>query len=173
LQRRFRVSQKAGVAFRAEFFNIFNHPNFASPINLVTSPLFGRSPAIEAVPSGRRGAQPLHLEDRRALAAPSSKHSLGILRRERLTRLRQADYAPARVLARAAVVNPGPDLARSGARRVLVRYRTLAGRDRDACAVCAAAVPRSFSSVRQRVRAVEGQWSADCSAVPMRPPEEA
>src|SRR5260370_5482048 len=54
------------------------------------------------------------------------------------------------------------------ARRVPVRYRTLAGRDRDACAVPAAAVPMSFSSVRQRVRAAEGQWSGDCSTVPIR-----
>ncbi|MGB7465737.1 MAG: hypothetical protein WBW14_22800 [Candidatus Acidiferrum sp.] len=28
---------------RADFFNIFNHPNFGSPNNSLTSPLFGHS----------------------------------------------------------------------------------------------------------------------------------
>src|SRR6267142_1555564 len=32
-----------GLRFRAEFFNIFNHPNFGSPNNDFTSPLFGHS----------------------------------------------------------------------------------------------------------------------------------
>ena len=31
LQRRFRVTQEVAVAFRAELFNIFNHPNFGVP----------------------------------------------------------------------------------------------------------------------------------------------
>jgi Carboxypeptidase regulatory-like domain/TonB dependent receptor-like, beta-barrel len=56
LQRRFRVSQNVGLAFRAEFFNVFNHPNFASPINLVTSPLFGRSTQTLASSLGTGGA---------------------------------------------------------------------------------------------------------------------
>ena len=29
---------------RADFFNIFNHPNFGPPVNYMTSPLFGRRP---------------------------------------------------------------------------------------------------------------------------------
>jgi len=31
-----------GFVSRAEFFNIFNHPNFGNPTNLLTSPLFGQ-----------------------------------------------------------------------------------------------------------------------------------
>ena len=43
LQRQFHVTEKLGLRFRAEFFNIFNHPNFGSPTNTLTSPLFGQS----------------------------------------------------------------------------------------------------------------------------------
>jgi hypothetical protein len=43
LQRRFRVTEEIALRFRAEFFNIFNHPNFGSPNNVLSSPLFGQS----------------------------------------------------------------------------------------------------------------------------------
>jgi hypothetical protein len=43
LHRQFRATEKVGLRFRAEFFNIFNHPNFGNPTNILTSPLFGRS----------------------------------------------------------------------------------------------------------------------------------
>jgi hypothetical protein len=43
LQRQFHVTEQLGLRFRAEFFNIFNHPNFGSPTNSLTSPLFGQS----------------------------------------------------------------------------------------------------------------------------------
>ena len=43
LQRQFHLTEKLGLRFRSEFFNIFNHPNFGNPINTLTSPLFGRS----------------------------------------------------------------------------------------------------------------------------------
>lgn len=43
LQRQFHLNEKVGLHFRSEFFNIFNHPNFGNPSNLLTSPLFGRS----------------------------------------------------------------------------------------------------------------------------------
>jgi len=43
LQRQFHLTEIVGLRFRAEFFNIFNHPNFGNPINVLTSPLFGRS----------------------------------------------------------------------------------------------------------------------------------
>ena len=43
LQRKFQLTEKLGLRFRAEFFNIFNHPNLGNPNNVLSSPLFGRS----------------------------------------------------------------------------------------------------------------------------------
>ena len=56
LQRQFHLIDKLGLRFRAEFFNIFNHPNFGNPINTLTSPLFGRSTQILANSLGSGGA---------------------------------------------------------------------------------------------------------------------
>jgi hypothetical protein len=56
LQRQFHLTEKIGLRFRAEFFNIFNHPNFGNPINLLTSPLFGRSTQTLANSLGSGGA---------------------------------------------------------------------------------------------------------------------
>jgi hypothetical protein len=42
LQRRFRLTETAGLSFRAEAFNILNHANFGNPNNLA-GPLFGHS----------------------------------------------------------------------------------------------------------------------------------
>jgi hypothetical protein len=43
LQRQFQFTERLGLRFRAEFFNIFNHPNFGSPTNTISSLLFGYS----------------------------------------------------------------------------------------------------------------------------------
>ena len=43
LQRKFHLTEMVGLRFRAEFSNILNHPNFGSPTNTLTSPLFGYS----------------------------------------------------------------------------------------------------------------------------------
>jgi hypothetical protein len=56
LQRQFHVTERLGLRFRAEFFNIFNHPNFGSPVNLLTSPLFGQSTQTLANSLGSGGA---------------------------------------------------------------------------------------------------------------------
>ena len=56
LQRQFHLTEKLGVRFRAEFFNLFNHPNFGSPTNVLTSPLFGRSIQTLANSLGSGGA---------------------------------------------------------------------------------------------------------------------
>ena len=56
LQRKFPLTERVGLHFRAEFFNIFNHPNFGNPINTLTSPLFGRSTQTLANSLGSGGA---------------------------------------------------------------------------------------------------------------------
>jgi hypothetical protein len=54
VQRIFRATEKVGLRFRAEFFNIFNHPNFGSPNN---GPLFGYSTQTLASSLGSGGAK--------------------------------------------------------------------------------------------------------------------
>ena len=56
LQRQFHITERFGLFFRAEFFNIFNHPNFGSPNNDLTSPLFGQSTQMLASFLGSGGA---------------------------------------------------------------------------------------------------------------------
>ena len=56
LQRQFHLTERLGLRFRAEFFNIFNHPNFGSPMNLLSSPLFGHSTQTLANSLGTGGA---------------------------------------------------------------------------------------------------------------------
>jgi hypothetical protein len=56
LQRQFHFSETVGLRFRAEFFNIFNHPNFGNPTSSLPSPLFGRSTQTLANSLGSGGA---------------------------------------------------------------------------------------------------------------------
>jgi hypothetical protein len=56
VQRQFWVTEKVGLRFRSEFFNILNHPNFGNPTNILTSPLFGRSTQTLANALGSGGA---------------------------------------------------------------------------------------------------------------------
>jgi hypothetical protein len=41
--RQFYLTERAGLQFRAEMFNVFNHPNFGPPDNLVGDAFFGQS----------------------------------------------------------------------------------------------------------------------------------
>ena len=43
LQRMFKLSERFSLKSSADFFNIFNHPQFGAPINYMTSPQFGYS----------------------------------------------------------------------------------------------------------------------------------
>jgi hypothetical protein len=45
-----------GLRFRAEFFNIFNHPNFRNPNNTLNRHLLGRSTQTPASRLGSGGA---------------------------------------------------------------------------------------------------------------------
>jgi len=56
LQRQFHLTEKLGLRFRSEFFNIFNHPNFGNPNSMLTSPLFGHSTQTLANSLGSGGA---------------------------------------------------------------------------------------------------------------------
>jgi hypothetical protein len=56
LQRQFQLTEKVGLRFRAEFFNIFNHPNFGQPDNNLTDALFGLSTQMLASFLGSGGA---------------------------------------------------------------------------------------------------------------------
>src|SRR3984957_2007343 len=55
-QRQFQLSEKVGLRFRGEFFNLFNHPNFGPPENSLTDPLFGQSTQTLASSLGSGGA---------------------------------------------------------------------------------------------------------------------
>ena len=54
--RQFRLTEKAGLQFRAEMFDVFNHPNFGPPDNLVGDPLFGLSTQTLGSSLGAGGA---------------------------------------------------------------------------------------------------------------------
>jgi hypothetical protein len=46
MSRRFRFSERANVQFKTEFFNLFNHPNFAKPSFILSSSTFGQSTSM-------------------------------------------------------------------------------------------------------------------------------
>lgn len=56
LRRQFHLTENVGLRFRAEFFNVSNHPNFGSPTNNLTSLLFGQSTQTLASGLGSGGA---------------------------------------------------------------------------------------------------------------------
>jgi hypothetical protein len=55
LRRQFKLWERLSLQARADFFNIFNHPNFGSPVNYMTSPLFGQSTQMLGAALGNGG----------------------------------------------------------------------------------------------------------------------
>ncbi len=55
LRRQFPIAERIALQFRAEFFNVFNHPNFGPPGNSLGSPLFGVSTQTLASSLGQGG----------------------------------------------------------------------------------------------------------------------
>ncbi|HWR36824.1 MAG TPA: carboxypeptidase regulatory-like domain-containing protein [Clostridia bacterium] len=55
LRRQFAINERVKLQFRSDFFNLFNHPNFADPRTSLTSGLFGRSTQTLAASLGAGG----------------------------------------------------------------------------------------------------------------------
>ena len=58
LRRRFGLGERVSLLFRADVFNLFNHPNFADPVNSLSSGSFGQSNSMfgKGLGSGTFGA---------------------------------------------------------------------------------------------------------------------
>lgn len=63
-RRDVHLAERANLQFRADFFNIFNHPNFAYPANILSLPNFGQSISMLGTSLGSGGVfggqNPLH-----------------------------------------------------------------------------------------------------------------
>jgi hypothetical protein len=55
LRRQLHLTERLTLQARADFFNIFNHPNFGSPINFLSSPQFGQPTQMLASSLGSGG----------------------------------------------------------------------------------------------------------------------
>jgi hypothetical protein len=55
LRRQFKIRERLSLQARADFFNIFNHPNFGDPINYLSSPQFGQSTQMLGASLGTGG----------------------------------------------------------------------------------------------------------------------
>ena len=58
LRRQFHLTEKVGLQFRLDAFNLFNHANFANPNGVLSSGNFGR--ATQMLASGLGGLSPLY-----------------------------------------------------------------------------------------------------------------
>ena len=58
VRRNFRLAEGTSLQLRADAYNILNHPNFDSPVAILTDPNFGRSTQMLA--SGLGGLSTLY-----------------------------------------------------------------------------------------------------------------
>lgn len=57
VQRQFHLTERAGLRFRSESFNLFDHPNFGHPSNNLSDPFLGHSTQTLASSLGSSGAK--------------------------------------------------------------------------------------------------------------------
>jgi hypothetical protein len=55
LRRHFKIPERLSLQARADFFNIFNHPNFGPRTNYLSSPLLGQSTQMLGASLGTGG----------------------------------------------------------------------------------------------------------------------
>jgi Carboxypeptidase regulatory-like domain/TonB dependent receptor-like, beta-barrel len=55
VRRQFKFHERLSLQARADFFNLFNHPNFGSPINYLSSPQFGQATQMLGTSLGSGG----------------------------------------------------------------------------------------------------------------------
>jgi hypothetical protein len=55
LRRQFKLYERLSLQARADFFSIFNHPNFGPPTSYMTSPLFGQATQMLGASLGAGG----------------------------------------------------------------------------------------------------------------------
>jgi hypothetical protein len=56
LRRQFPLTERLRLQARADFFNVFNHPDFGQPVNYMTSPLFGQGTQMLGASLGSGGS---------------------------------------------------------------------------------------------------------------------
>jgi hypothetical protein len=55
IRRQLKLYERLSLQARADFFNIFNHPNFGPPTNYLSSPLFGQATQMLGASLGSGG----------------------------------------------------------------------------------------------------------------------
>ena len=56
VNKNFKMTERVALGIGANFYNVFNHPNFASPVNSFGAGNFGQVTATTAAPTGPYGA---------------------------------------------------------------------------------------------------------------------
>jgi hypothetical protein len=57
VRRQFKLRERLSLQARADLFNVFNHPDFGSPVSYITSPLFGQAVQTLSASLGSGGSK--------------------------------------------------------------------------------------------------------------------